>query len=371
MAMRDVLPDKVPDSPSDLDTMVQIQTSTQTRTQTKVVSSHESVSFPFPIASSRFHQFIYCGKFDDYNKGLKGDEELYRTFISVNDDPYAVMEVIRGDAGRAIDKFASGIFRLREIFKLHDEETDVSDVIPDDVGTTLNVHPILHKGFTPLTINSKPIELALYVRDERGGQFMVAIDQHEASLFRIVPGEPTDESEKKVDKSLALVNVHSGVVYPISGEFNVFYRKWEESDLQSLDNNVSFLVDRVCLKIFSGDLNLSWREQLALFARCSQLGVEHGFKKMSRYIQEYVCVVCPQAQLTKEGVLRMLEDEGKSLIRNTILQFTDRSKGSPDLHRKVETLTKEVDRDMSIIYSAEFVQKLLTLDTELQQQPIE
>jgi hypothetical protein len=363
MVMREVLPDSVLDSPSDLGTRVQMQTSTQTRTQTqtqtKVVAAGEGIETRFPETNTRFMEFVYCQKFDEYIGRLTGDAALHMDFVAKTashraeenvelapmleegiPDPYFVY---------TIDDSACGVFRLKEIFKFRDSVADLSEIIPDDVGTTLNVHPIQSKTFTPLTINAKPIELALYVRGSHG-QSMVALDQHEACR---ISEEGYFLDEIKEGRIVAVVNVHSGVIYSLG----------KNPVPQSLGDDIDFLIDRVALKVFAGDVNLSRKEQLALFARCAQLG-EHGFEKMAKYLQEYVCIVHPHAQAYTGGLLHMLEDRGVNLIRNTISQLEVHYKDNPPLLEQVQALKAEVEHDATSVYSAGFIGRLMAIEAK-------
>ena len=329
LAMENVLPCTVVDTSSDQQTLVQVQTQTQTQTQTKVVSSVGNIPFSWFERPISIPNFVERGTFDNvFDKTVK-----FAPFC---------------DYARIIG--------LRDIFLSTEQTKRFACVIPENVGSSENLHPISEKTFSLFSVYSKPIELALYMSDAKG-TFMVALDQHDASA---ICAEGFFSRDIKKGKVLAIVNIRSGTVHPIDGD----------AVPPLLHEEFSFLVNRVCLKIFAGDLALTRKERIALLARCSQLG-ENGFEIMSQYIQEYVCAVHPQAQIAKNGILSLLADKGHTFIRTTISSLIDCAMEDSVLRRQIEVLKAEFEEDPSIANDVMFFERLLACDGQKIIDPVE
>lgn len=281
--MEEKLPESVPQESSAINTSIQIQTQTQTQTQMQVPLVELESSSHTP-QQRYFFNLLYelCEK----------EEENYPTLTRLE------RIVPRNQRNALHESINHLLFPLWCIFPYDARTALFAECLPQNIATSVNVHEVSWKEFTPLTRDYIPIEYGLLIRkgEER---VLIATDQVVAKDFMTeklrdhLPGYET-----------ALVNIHSGVFY--SCPIGTPLTEATQSDFQ-------VLILRTCLKIVFGDLHLSSQEQQALLAWCTQLGPE-GHEKMARFITEYVCVMYPEANEYKERVLLLLHEHTKQTL---------------------------------------------------------
>jgi hypothetical protein len=245
----------------------------------------------------------------------------------------------------------TGCVPLRDIFTICEKKHDFSDLIPQNIGTSINLHQVTKCGFSPINCHWQPMIYALYIQKENA-HILVALNKEDAKglLFNKI-----DRAHLIPGSSTALINIHSGTVISC---------QTDQPLPANLDADFSVLISRTVLKIFSGDLSLSQEERLALMHHCATLG-PRGFEKMMQFVQSYVCLLHPQRAEAKEAILSFLEDRGATFLAAHLVYLREHARANTHLQQKVERLQKAIEKDLEGRDMSNFIRSAIDLFHEI------
>jgi hypothetical protein len=187
----------------------------------------------------------------------------------------------------------SGCFRMDEIFGYSKETESFLGLLPDNIGTTVNLHQVVRKGFSPITRYAQPFVFTLRIHEGSNDTF-IALNHEDAKNLTDSEVPPTGKA------SLSIIDIHTGFALPLG---NAKISPEDERTLQA----------RTLLKMSSGNLRLTLREQLAFLHWISSQD-EQTRIKTAQWI-DCLRAIYPQAEESKEVVLDILKDGGVALLK--------------------------------------------------------
>ena len=140
------------------------------------------------------------------------------------------------------------------------------------------------------------------------------------------------------------MNIRTGEAYPLG----TFYKQEKEPIEKELTNNLDLLTDRVCLKLFSGDLSLTPKERLALLMWGTKIGKE-GCQRIADFLTEVVVPTNPEAAQAPALIQSLLADKGNGFVLSYIKSLERKGLLMQDTAARLTALVdKNADNNLPI-----------------------
>jgi hypothetical protein len=281
------LPERIHEVIPEIRTRVQVQTQTQVQKQTQTQTQQEVSE----VQWAPTYRYSIVNDFENkICKELFTAKDLFQGFQSVQRN-----------------EISGACIRLHDLFSAEASTKELAVFFPFHVGTTVNLHQAFQQGFTLMSQKGAyPVEYALTIQREKDNRAIVLLSQEDAE--KVYEGIQGNTIRQTPGMAVCLINIHSGVAYPIIGGTEA---------ASATQKDFSILIDRLRLKIFDGDLSFTVEEKIGLLYIAASFGPD-GQKRLLDFVRKFSISVHKEAVENFVSLETLFADLGEDRVRRTL-----------------------------------------------------